>query len=314
MKQRSPEWHAARRAGVTSTDIAAILGISPYKSEGDVAREKLTGEEQEPDAATARRWRLGLAFEDAVRIEEETEHGIPLRRVRRLIASRAWPWALTSLDFERVGERCIVEIKTSTSRRWRDGLPQHIEAQVRWQMGVAGYPRAHVAALRFGSQLECFDLEHDEAQFGGMLVIASDFRNRLEAGGPFAETRESGHRAWPSDDGQEIAPDPQVEDAVADLLEIRKHIASLETRQDEIIAAVQMRMGPAALMRGPGWRVTWRRSKDGSRTDWKEVAAAYRKALEEIAYDAERIDAIESLYTEPKAGARPFILREEKDF
>src|SRR5512135_1267475 len=121
--QRTPEWLAARRVGITSTDIPVLLGLSPYKSEATLAREK-AGEDQEVDAATARRFRLGLAMEEIIRAEDEMEHGYKLRRVNRLLYHPELPWAMTSLDFERVGEKTIVEAKTSRSGRWDDGVPQ----------------------------------------------------------------------------------------------------------------------------------------------------------------------------------------------
>ena len=63
MKQGDDEWLEARRLGVTSTDIPAIIGVSPWKSEGDVAREKqgLT-DQPDDDPDRARRFRLGHAL------------------------------------------------------------------------------------------------------------------------------------------------------------------------------------------------------------------------------------------------------------
>ena len=41
LEQGSAEWLAARRQMVTSTDLPVIMGLSPYKSEATLAREKL---------------------------------------------------------------------------------------------------------------------------------------------------------------------------------------------------------------------------------------------------------------------------------
>ena len=38
--QGSPEWLAARREHVTATDIPALMGISPWKCEADLADAK----------------------------------------------------------------------------------------------------------------------------------------------------------------------------------------------------------------------------------------------------------------------------------
>jgi putative phage-type endonuclease len=276
------EWWQARRSGVTSTDILTMLpdgeggtGIDPWgKSESDVAREKLTGEQREVDAETARRFRLGTMLEAAVRAEDEIEHGIALRGVNQLLRHPTIPFALTSLDFQRVGERTIVEAKTTASRsRFSDGLPEDIEAQVRWQMGCAGYPRAHVAVLRAGQSLECFDLEHDDGAFAGMVERAADFWRRLAEGGPFAETAESLKRSHPADDGSEITAEPEIVDAVLALRDVRERMGALEAAEKALETAIKTRMADAARLRGDGWSITWKRTKDRTETDWKAVAA-----------------------------------------
>lgn len=305
--QGSPEWHAARREGVTSTDITSILGINPWTSEGDVARLKLGYPEPEPDAATARRFRLGLALEDVVRGEDVIEHGIAMRRVRRFIVRPDDPLLRTSLDFERVGEKTIVEVKTSTSREWDHGLPEYVEAQVRWQMGVAGYPRAHVAALRYGQSLVCYDVEHDPVQFEGLVTIARDFWARVQAGGPFSESRASVSRAYPIDDGSTVDADNDEVEAILALMRTRSDIAVLKDLEENLELAIKTRMGPATAMVAPGVRVTWKRTRDIRQTDWAGVAADALEALGDPIAVADTIGR----HTTERPGVRRFVVKKE---
>jgi putative phage-type endonuclease len=304
-ENRTPGWYERRRQGITSTDIPPILGVDRYRSEGDVARDKM-GQESEPEPTTEpRRFRLGRALEDVVKVEDELEHGIKLRRVRRLVISRTIPWAMTSLDFERIGERTIVEVKTSTSREWDDGLPDRVEAQVRWQMGVAGYPRAHIAALRYGRDLVCHDITHDEAAFINLVRIVEDFRRRLATGGPFEESRASIRRAFPYDDGSEMTADAALTQAVRDLLVTRRNIEQAKTNEDILVSAIQSKMGPASVLFGPGFRVTWRRGSERRHTEWKLVAEGLRTRVTDDEWDA-----IVDIQTTLRPGSRPFIIRE----
>lgn len=300
--QRTPEWHEERRQGVSSTDLPVLLGLSPYKSEAALAREKAgTPDEEAPDPKRDRAMRLGLLLEDAVRAEDETEHGIKLRRVKRLLRHPDMPWAITSLDFERVGERTIVEAKTTRSGRWDDGLPQDVEAQVRWQLGVARYPRAHVAVLRSGSDLQCFDVEHDERTFAGLVVIAEDFRRRLTEGGPFAENAASVKARYPSDDGGEMVADRDTAEAVRALLDTRARRVELQAVEEQLETAIKTRMGEAARLVGQGFQITWKRTKDSEVTDWKSVADGLLRQLPE----AER-EALVGIATTVRQGFRPF--------
>jgi putative phage-type endonuclease len=310
-KVRTPEWLERRREGVTGTDIPAILGLSPYSSEGDIARSKL-GEEQEHDAESERRMRIGTALESVVLAEDEREHGYTVRPVDEL---QVHPngWAMASLDGERL-DGTIVEVKTSGSRRWNDGLPPEVEAQVQWQLGVTGRARAHVACLRFGSTLECYDLEAKPDDFRGMLRVAQDFRSRLASGGPFMESRSSINRAFVADD-TELVADEGLDLLVRTYLAARDAANESERAKDEASVAIKSRMGPATKATGVDWTATWRPNRPSIVTDWNLVAKAYRQLLVELTdgFESDVIRGVESIHTREVAGSRPLLIRREKE-
>lgn len=309
IKLGSPEWREARRSGITGTDIPAILGISPFRSEGDVARDKY-GIEHEPDPRSARRMRIGSRLEDVIRAEDEVEHGLKLRRVNRLMVHRDLPWAMASLDFER-RDGTIVEAKSSRDRRWDDGLPPDVEAQVQWQLGVTGRERAHVVVLRYGSDLECYDLDARPDDFAGMIRVAQDFRRRLVDGGPFAESKDSIGRAYPFDSGAEIIADEELERLVRDFLEARAAAVEADERKDSAELAIKARMGDVATVLGSSWRVSWKQTKDRTTTDWAHVAESYRQLIDALGRDdlVDEANVVASLYTRTEPGRRPFIVR-----
>ena len=216
------------------------------------------------------------------------------------------PWAIASLDFERVGEKTIVEAKSSRSGRWDGELPQDVEAQVRWQMGVAGYPLAHVACLRSGSDLVCYDVEHDEQTFAGLVVIAEDFRRRLAEGGPFAENAASVKARYPADDGSTIEADTDITEAVQALVAVRERKRVLEEDDERLETAIKSRMGPATTLLAPGFRVTWKKTKDRTEVDWKTLAEGFVKTLPET----ER-EALVGIYSTVREGFRPFRVVKE---
>ena len=308
IRRDTDDWREARRAYVTSTDLPIILGLSPFRVEADLAADKRGELAEDDDPKRARMFRLGQALETVIRDEDEAEHGIRLRKVKRFLVHPEIVWAATSLDFERVGERCIVEAKSSRSRRWDEGLPQDVETQVRWQMGVAGYPRAHVALLRSGSELECFDVEHDEATFTGLVKIAADFRARLAAGGPFAESADSIKRRFPGDNGAEMLADVSLAETVTTLVEARRTRKAIEADEERLETAIKSRMGDFASLRGPGFHVTWKRTKDGTATDWKAVAEAVLAPLPET----ERVAFVGPFVT-VRPGFRPLRVTLDKE-
>lgn len=301
LKQRSPEWHEARKALITSTDIPVILGLSPYKSEGALAREKLG--QSEPAEQTLP-MRVGLALEPVIREEYERQTGVALRRFHGMVRHPSLEWAATSPDWRRQGARYLVEGKYSTARRWDGGTPpDDVEAQVRWSLGVMGYPVGDVARLD-GRELHISEpIEHDAATFERLVVIAQDFRRRMAEGGPFSEDSASLRALYPADDGTELQADAELEEAVLELLRLRASKSDIEAACERIEAAVKARMATATRLVGSGWTVTWRRTKDAELTDWRAIADGLLRQLPE----PERM-ALVGLHTTTREGFRPFRL------
>ena len=300
VRQGSPEWLAARRGAISSTDISVLLGLSQYKSEAQLADEKAGLVEPDPPSAVMR---LGLALEPFVADEYTALTGLRVRRVSHMLRHPSIEWAVASLDREVVGDRRMVEIKTTASRRFADELPQDAESQVRWALGVSGLPRADVAVWTFGSKdpLQVFAVEHDQATFDGLVEIAADFRARLAAGGPFAESPESVRRRYPADDGMEIAADAEMSEAVRSLVDMRNRMKAMKETEEALEVAIQTRMGPASALLGDGWKVTWRRTKDRTETDWKAVSAELLAPLPETDRSA-----VVGRHATVRDGFRPF--------
>jgi putative phage-type endonuclease len=303
LRQGTPEWLEARRAAVSSTDLPVILGLSPWRSEWDLAEEKLGRSERQESTLPMR---VGLALEPLIRDEYERQTGERLRRVRTLVVHPTIEWAVASPDYRVVGRPWLVEAKWTTSSRWNEGLPQDVEAQVQWALGVTTRPRADVAVLVGGRELRIHPVEYDDELFEGLLEIAADFRLRLLRGGPFGHNLESLRRAWPVSSGRTIEADGPMVSAVSTLLEVRGRLKALEEQEDRLKLLVQDRMADAAHMTGPGWRVDWQETKEYAHTDWKLVAEGLLRTLTQ-----DEREALVSLHSKA-VRKRPFTVRTEK--
>ncbi len=305
LRQRSPEWREARRSLITSTDIPIILGESPYKSEGQLAREKL-GQvpEDPPNLAMA----IGQAMEPVIAAEYERMTGQPLTRYKGIVIHPKIKWAAASPDCRRTGQRYLVELKDTRARRWASGdLPRDVEAQVQWQLGCTGFPEADVAALKWGT-LELHHLNYDPDLFAGLVVIAEDFRARMAAGGPFSENAASIRSKWPQDDGTEMTADEELQRLVDQLIAVRRMGKADEQRIDQLETDIKNRMATATRLNGSGWRITWKRSKDAAEVNWRNIAEGFLGAME-----PQLQEPILSLNTTVKAGSRRFLITEDKE-
>jgi putative phage-type endonuclease len=298
LEQGTDAWREARRTLVTATDMTKILPLSPFGCEQDVADEKLYGTTTE---ATLR-MRVGNAVEPLIAEAYTEQTGRRVQRVHGLKVHPHIPWAAASPDYRVIGERRLMEAKWSGSRtRFAEGLPQDVEAQVRWQLGVTGLPVADVAVLLGGDSLEVFEVEHDPAVFDDMVAIAEDFRARLEAGGPFSRDAAAIKRAFPRDDGSEMVADAELVEAVAALMTLRGQRKDLERDEEQLETLIKGRMEAVARLVGPGFVITWKHTKDRTETDWKSIADGLLRQLPE----SERA-ALVGIHETVRPGFRPF--------
>jgi putative phage-type endonuclease len=230
-------WLQARRGGLGSSDIAAILGISRYGNALSVWHDKTGGLPLENDDSEPALW--GRAIEDTVAREWARRNRSVVRRVG-LVANIDRPWQMCTLD-RRVlecplateRERCAVEIKCRDKMKagqWRKGTPDDVLAQVLWQIDVCGFDHLHVGTLIGGNDYRQFtiwrrdyeDLIGDLRMAGGALwdrVVSRKPPTLIgtEEPGPLLDLYE---RLHPDRDGAvEIARDGDAQDALAEYIE-----------------------------------------------------------------------------------------------
>lgn len=160
----TPEWFAARREGITATDLPRILGLSRYGNALSVWLDKRG--ELEDQASEAARW--GQILEEPVAVEWALRADVECTRVG-VLRNAAEPWMRASLDRLVTGclddGRCGLEVKTRSafvSGRWSDDVPDDVLAQTQWQLMVTGLPHMHVACLLGGQRLVDYQVDPDE--------------------------------------------------------------------------------------------------------------------------------------------------------
>ena len=218
--------------------------------------------------------RIGTALEDLAASEYDGRDGPRVRRHRAMVQHPDIPWAAASPDAQ-VDRRAAargaqVDRQPDPVRR---RLPQDVEAQVAWQLGCVGDAAWPTWPSLTDDALTVYEQPADPALFADLVAVAADFRRRLAEGGPFARDDERIRRDYPADDGTEIAADADTAEAVRALLDIRARIARMEADEKRLKAAIEARMGDAAVMTGPGFRVVVEADEGPRRsTDWRAIA------------------------------------------
>ena len=135
------EWLAERRKGIGGSDVAAIVGLSPWKTPAQLWMEKTHRVEAE-DIGKRPYVAFGNIMEPIIgRWFAEQHPEFKVRRVNAICRSIERPWAQASLDYEVYdGESWgVVEVKTArTAKDWADGAPDYYLTQGLHYLDVTG--------------------------------------------------------------------------------------------------------------------------------------------------------------------------------
>lgn len=146
IKHGTAEWHAFRRKGIGGSDAAAVLGISPFMSNGELYMIK-TGQQKQKDLSGNPAVDFGNKAEKHIAalfaLDYADLFGVSVNK--NVVYRRGF--AFCSLDGELVdsssNERGILEVKTAYVKRekenmWEGKIPNHYFVQVLHNMMVYG--------------------------------------------------------------------------------------------------------------------------------------------------------------------------------
>lgn len=165
----SPEWEQARGGlCITATEIAAVVGLSPWQSRFSLWHKKAGLPTPPFEMSPAIEW--GNRLEDAVVqkwLDEHDGYGVQGGGTWRHV-DRAWqratPDRITFTSRGRLVE--LLEVKTSPfGEGWgpagSDEFPIHYRCQIQWQLDTLGLPAAHVAVLIGGWDYREYTVQYD---------------------------------------------------------------------------------------------------------------------------------------------------------
>jgi len=174
-------WLEARKRGIGGSDVAAVMGISPWKSPLEVWLEK-TGRADAPDLSDRESVAMGTELESVVLDMYRRRHpDHAAQRVNAILTSTVRPWAQASLDGIVKDPELgwgVLEIKTgSKESEWADGVPLHYLTQVTHYLSVTGYKFADVAALigDFGLHYHEYRVMRDEEDLKAVVERVDEF-------------------------------------------------------------------------------------------------------------------------------------------
>ncbi|SFK76016.1 putative phage-type endonuclease [Paenibacillus sp. 1_12] len=174
------QWLVYRRNGIGGSDLAAICGISKWRTAMHVFLEKL-GEALEEQMGEAAEW--GTRLEPLIADKFACEHPEWAITEKKIIYCHPeHRWALGNLDRMIICPkrgRGILEIKTASEylrKEWDDGnIPDYYYVQLQWYMFVTGLEWGYFATLIGGNKYREFEVMRDHELIDQLFRLSSDF-------------------------------------------------------------------------------------------------------------------------------------------
>lgn len=245
---------ADRKLGIGGSDVAAILGISPWKSPLDVYLEKVG--EAKPSASNERMY-WGQRLEGLVADEYSRRTGNKVRRRNSTIVHSNYPWMRANIDRLVVNLDRLLECKTTGERnadQWgepgTDQIPDLYMAQVQHYIVVTNREAVDVAVLIGGQEFRQYTVEGDR-EIADMLLEEENrfWHEHVLAGVPPApRSVEEAAKLWPKHTDRSVIADTHVADAWQQLKETQEEKKRLESEEKELKLQIQQHMGDAAVL------------------------------------------------------------------
>ena len=181
------EWLAWRRKGIGGSDVAAILGISPWRTARDLYDDKLGIASAQDDSANWVALEMGHLLEDLVARIFSQKTGYHVFQVKKMFRHPRHPCMLADVDYFVTlpdGNTAILEIKTTNYNargHWWDGdtaiVPPYYESQGRHYMAVMDLDRVFFCCL-YGNnedEVEIRELHRDRDYEQEMIFLEESF-------------------------------------------------------------------------------------------------------------------------------------------
>lgn len=244
------EWLNARKRGIGGSDASVILGFNKWKSPFQLYLEK-TGEFTEEIDNEFIYW--GNVLEDIVAKEFEKRTGKKVRRRNQMFVHPEHDFMIANIDRDVVGERALLECKTTNtfnSNAWDgDEIPAEYICQVQHYMAVLGYEKAYIAVLIGGNKFVWKEVERDDEFIELMIQHEKHFwENHVLAGQTPAidgspSATELLNKLYPTDNGETVMLNSESErliEAIESLKAEKKQLEEqLKTYENQLKMALE---------------------------------------------------------------------------
>lgn len=241
----SPEWREERKKTIGCSEIAAVLGLNPWKSAFAIYQEK-RGEAPDTIETDVMTW--GKQMELSLRQAYSDLSGRSVRIPETILINPKFPFIGASLDG--IADGRVVEIKTSRSAAgWgaagTSEIPEYYQTQVQGYLAVTELPVADVIVSISGAPPVIYEVPEDKELQGMITEACREFWQRVVDGNPpeIVTYADAAARFGKSTSTGVVYASEEAIIQAAELKIVKEQMKALEAREEELKAKVIVALG-----------------------------------------------------------------------
>ena len=281
---------AGRKKGIGGSDVAAILGFSPYKSPYQLWLDK-TGRSERKESQNESA-HFGNLLEDVVAKEFSRRAGVKVQRVTQQLFLEEHPWALGNID------RAVINPDIAGNVRFKDGalttdrllecktaseymsklfgeegsdqVPDYYLTQCLWYLLITGCKVIDLAVLIGGNKFRMYRIERDEDLIQSIFnqVKAFWFNHVLADIPPDPTCFDDVLHRWSNHVvGKQVEADFEHIKLAEELITVQGRLKADKAREDEIKLKIVSTMQDAEMMISQGKSICTYKEQSSTRID-----------------------------------------------
>lgn len=244
------EWHELRSKGLGGSDIGTILGLNPFKTTFQLWLEK-TGQVELEDISDKIHIQIGNELEDLVARIFEQETGLKVQKDNKTHYHKDYPYLLANIDRKIVGEKALLECKTTSAfskKQWEDDeVPASYLMQVQHYLNVLDYDYAYIAVIIGNNDFVYKKIERDDELISMYTDIATKFwlenvQKGIEPDIDYTDKQAINYLTSQIDENTSVEASEKEINAMVDALYFKEQTSTMKSYKDEAEAKVKKMM------------------------------------------------------------------------
>ena len=248
-----------RKQGIGGSDVAAIIGLSSWKSPLGVYLDKVS----DITDADKKNLKRGRKLEKYILDEYAEDKQVSIEIDLPQFKDSEYPFLVGHLDAKVKDKNIYIEAKSHGGNitDWQDKIPEYYLPQVAHYAYLTDADRVDVAVLANNWEYRCYTYQRDKVYENKIKQASIDFwqNHVLKRIPPELTCIADGNKLYPNSDDCIKYSDETIDSEISALVELQEYRKSIEKQEESLKAGIMDYMGTSSLLKSnTGYKISWK--------------------------------------------------------